>query len=342
MLSDRRQRILCALIEEYVAYALPVGSRTITERYHLGVSPATVRNELSALEEAGYITQPHTSAGRIPTDFGYREFVDELLASEVSLSTQAHASLVKELRQSASAIDDLIERTSAELNRLTECLSIVMAPSLLGSDIRQISLVSLSDRSALIVIVTKEGQVINRHVFFNEDVVPERLSSVEQLVSKVAVGHSLADFRSLDETLIARLADDPVARTILCEIVDAVKGSVMAKSSRAGMSTLLKKPEFHDSSSLLPIMEILEDDTVLMSAIDDDISPDNIVVKIGNENAKSQLSGISVIAGIYGREGSQGIIAVIGPKRMNYTKVIGAVRAAKDILDEDGFEGATK
>ena len=127
MLSDRRQRILYALIEEYVAHALPVGSQTIAKHYKLGVSSATIRNELSYLEDQGYITQPHTSAGRIPTDAGYREFVDEVLASDELMKLPGFETMASDIRSRAEALDSLIERTSEELTRLTDCLSIVMA-----------------------------------------------------------------------------------------------------------------------------------------------------------------------------------------------------------------------
>ena len=114
MLTDRRQQVLRALIEEYIAHALPVGSRTIVEHYGLGVSSATVRNDLSALEEEGFIQQPHTSAGRIPTDAGYRAYVEEIISSGALGDSHPHRSLVEKLRQSADALDDLMERTSAE------------------------------------------------------------------------------------------------------------------------------------------------------------------------------------------------------------------------------------
>ncbi len=125
MLSDRRQRILRALIEEYVMHAVPVGSRTLAEQYDLGVSSATVRNDLSALEEAGYIAQPHTSAGRVPTDAGYREFVDDLLASEAFGGAGVEEELACQIRSHADALDELMRRTSEELARLTDCLSLV-------------------------------------------------------------------------------------------------------------------------------------------------------------------------------------------------------------------------
>lgn len=245
MLSDRRQQVLRALIEEYIAHALPVGSRTIVEHYSLGVSSATVRNDLSALEDEGFIQQPHTSAGRIPTDAGYRAYVEEIISSGALESNNPYASLVEEMRHSADALDDLMERTSAELARLTECLSLVLPPDQGRTHLRQIP--------------------------------------------------------------------------------------------RMGLSALMRKPEFQDSSTLLPLMEILEDESVLLSVFSEDgCRADNIMVRIGSENASAGLSGVSVVTGVYGRGSGQGVVAVIGPTRMDYTSVIRAVRAAQDIMGENG------
>lgn len=248
MLSDRRQQILRSLIEEYVSCAMPVGSRTLAENYGLGVSPATVRNELSALEQGGYITQPHTSAGRIPTDMGYREFVDEILVSHAGAHDAMRRSMAAQMRESADRLDELMRRTSEELARLTECLSIV--------------------------------------------------------------GCMDGDPRSTGK---------------------------LAMRERLGLSSLMRKPEFHESSSLLPLMEILENDTVYFRVFDDAASAsDGLAIRIGEENAEAGLNCVSVIAGVYGSGSTQGVVAVIGPKRMDYSKVIDAVRAAQSILDEEG------
>lgn len=248
MLTDRRQQILRLLIEEYVSCAMPVGSRTLAENYQLGISSATVRNELYALEEEGYITQPHTSAGRIPTDMGYREFVDELLGLQEGSDEVIDESLVSTMKKSADALDELMRSVSEELARLTECLS----------------LVGWMDNS---------GQ---------------------------------GSFR-------------------------------LARRERLGLSSLMRKPEFQESSALLPLMEILEDDTVFFRAFDDAASAsDGFAIRIGEENCDVGLNGVSVVAGVYGFEGAPGVVAVIGPKRMDYSLVIKAVRCAQNILNEEG------
>ena len=136
MLPDRRRLVLRALIEEYIDRALPVGSRTLVERYNLGISSATVRSELSLLEEMGYLTQPHTSAGRVPTDFGYRAFVDDLLQNN---DIQADSKTMEELRKNADDVDDLLDKTSQALARLTDCMTVLVPPRFLSVDIRMVT-----------------------------------------------------------------------------------------------------------------------------------------------------------------------------------------------------------
>lgn len=333
MLSSRRQRILCALIEEYVANACPVGSRTIAENHQLGVSSATIRNELSALEDEGYITQPHTSAGRVPTDAGYREFVDEILSDESLIASLPRPSAIEELRMSADALDDLIERTNAELARLTECLSLIMAPVSVEARIRQISLVSLSDHMALVMLVTDDGQVANESVAFAEPLTAQDLSEMERVLDRSLAGKSIDEIAGLLVSGDQAFKPEPV-KTVIRALSLAANGLTRTRSTRSGISTLLRKPEFHESEALLPVMEILEDDTVLFKALGREGQDGRgIQIRIGHENAAEQLFGVSVVAGVYGRGPAQGMIAVIGPTRMDYSRTIGAVQAAQGILN---------
>ena len=239
MLSDRRQKVLAALIEEYVARALPVGSRTLTERYRFGVSPATIRNELSALEDEGYISQPHTSAGRVPTDFGYRTFVDDLIESGAAGNIDPAGDEIARLRETARELDDLLERTSKAISQFTDCLSVVTPPG-------------------------------------------------------------------------------------------------YAHPSTTGILSLMRQPEFAYTENLLPIMQVLEDDTVLLHVLDATVpQSDGPQVRIGKENEAEQLSGVSVVACRYGIGADGGIVAVIGPTRMNYTKALAAVRIASEALGDE-------
>lgn len=236
MLSDRRQQVLAALIEEYVARALPVGSRTLAERYGFDVSPATIRNDLSALEDAGFISQPHTSAGRIPTDLGYRAFVDRLEESGALDTGDGALPLLESLRQTADELDDLLERTSRALSRFTDCLTVVAPP----------------------------------------------------------------DF---------------------------------THPKLLGLMALMRQPEFVQTESLLPIMQMLEDDVALLHFLDSTAPEDSEPqVRIGHENNTEELKGVSVVACRYGMGPTGGIVAVIGPTRMDYTKALAAVRVASKTL----------
>ncbi len=336
MLSDRRQRVLAALVEEYVAHATPVGSRTLTERYGLGVSPATVRNDLSALEDAGYITQPHTSAGRIPTDAGYRAFVDDLLASDLVREEKPHDDVVKELRSSASELDSLIERTSAALTRLTDCLSVVVAPSLVSSRLRQVSLISLTNYRALIVAVVDDGQVVNRQLSFPDEVSPEDLARVQNILNRLFAGKSSSEIKAHLDARSVELLQEPLVAFVLDELVLCFHERSGHKSHRVGMSSLLKQPEFRNSQSLLPVMQVLEDDAVLLHILDDAVIDESpYMVRIGHENKAADLNGVSVVARQFGRGEAAGVVAVIGPTRMDYSKVIRALRAAHNALRED-------
>lgn len=333
MLSERRQRILRALIEEYVERALPVGSRTLTERYRLGVSSATVRNDLSALEDAGYIAQPHTSAGRIPTDAGYRAFVDELLAAEAVDARGPYADVVAQLRSSASELDELLEATSAALARLTDCLSIVAPPLVLLAHVRQVSLISLSNHQALVVVVTEDGQVVNRSIAFADEVAPDELAAVESLMMRLFAGRAPGDVREgLDQGMLDDLRS-PLASLVLDEVFRALEENNVSSLHRLGLSALMRKPEFSDASSLAPVMDALEDERMLLHVLDD-ADDDSLMVRIGAENDADELRRVSVVAAKYGRGESEGFVCVVGPTRMDYTRTINAVRAAQAALRE--------
>lgn len=335
MLSDRRQRVLTALIEEYVARALPVGSRTLAEHYGLGVSSATVRNELSVLEEQGYISQPHTSAGRIPTDSGYRAFVDNLVTSGAIQEDENSKAQIAKLRNSARELDELMEKTSSALTNLTDCLSIVLAPAILQHDIKQITLISLGDYSAVVVLVTQTGEVFNRRIEFNDEVDAEELSRVQRLLNGAFCSkdhEKVNDFASIPQDF----ANDPLISLIISEIVNCLHENESKHAHKLGMTALMRKPEFSRTESLLPVIQALDDDTVLMQLFDASSTVSDLpVVKIGSENESDLLSGVSIVASRYGRNDGEGVVAVIGPTRMDYSRVLKAVRMASAALDDE-------
>ena len=331
MLSDRRQIVLRALIEEYIARALPVGSRTLVERYNLGISSATVRNELSLLEEMGYLAQPHTSAGRIPTDFGYRAFVDELLSE--SDPDNGEDALARELRESASDLDDLMDRTSQALARFTDCMTLLVPPRILSVDIRLVNLVLLTPQRLLTVIVTEDGQVFDRQMDLPRDYSQDEIGKTQEALNNILVGTSLSS-TSGELPLGASGVHDDLFRMVMPEILACLKDQNAIKAHPLGISHLLGKPEFSDSSCLMPVLEELEGDTMLLRVFNDAAASEEPVVRIGHENDSEALSSVSLIANRFGEPEHSGLILIVGPTRMDYSQVLKAVRAARNVLKD--------
>lgn len=331
MLSDRRQIVLRALIEEYIARALPVGSRTLVERYNLGISSATVRNELSLLEEMGYLAQPHTSAGRIPTDFGYRAFVDELLSE--SDPDNGEDALARELRESASDLDDLMDRTSQALARFTDCMTLLVPPRILSVDIRLVNLVLLTPQRLLTVIVTEDGQVFDRQMDLPRDYSQDEIGKTQEALNNILVGTSLSS-TSGELPLGASGVYDDLFRMVMAEILACLKDQNAIKAHPLGISHLLGKPEFSDSSCLMPVLEELEGDTMLLRVFNDAAASEEPVVRIGHENDSEALSSVSLIANRFGEAEHNGLILIVGPTRMDYSQVLKAVRAARNVLKD--------
>lgn len=331
MLSDRRQIVLRALIEEYIARALPVGSRTLVERYNLGISSATVRNELSLLEEMGYLAQPHTSAGRIPTDFGYRAFVDELLSE--SDPDNGEDAIARELRESASDLDDLMDRTSQALARFTDCMTLLVPPRILSVDIRLVNLVLLTPQRLLTVIVTEDGQVFDRQMDLPRDYSQDEIGKTQEALNNILVGTSLSS-TSGELPLGASGVHDELFRMVMAEILACLKDQNAIKAHPLGITHLLGKPEFSDSSCLMPVLEELEGDTMLLRVFNDAAASEEPVVRIGHENDSEALSSVSLIANRFGEAEHSGLILIVGPTRMDYSQVLKAVRAARNVLKD--------
>lgn len=328
MLNERRRRVLRALVEEYIESAIPVGSRTLVERYELGCSPATVRNELSILEETGYVAQPHVSAGRVPTDSGYRSFVDELLDGVPVDSEGGTGQLAM---QHYVELDDLLRATSAALTQLTRCLAITVAPSLTSARVKRVDLLSLSPRRALFVLITESGQVVNRSIELSGQTEPEALSRVERSLNAAVVGKRASEITPLMDALGDTSYGDVDGRLlgeVLHEIIDALGEADRDRLRHGGVTALLAQPEFHEADRAMPLIGFLEDGISVLDALSDSLSDEDLVIRIGHENRREELGNVSIVATGYRVGDSDGFVGVVGPTRMDYPRVIGAVRSA--------------
>ena len=333
-MNERRQRVLRALINQYIASAQPVGSKSLVERYDLGCSPATVRNELSILEETGYVFQPHISAGRVPTDVGYRRFVDELLTEPAEDVSSDEESEIGELLAHAGEVDELLRETSTMLTRLTDYAAVVLAPTVSLARIKRIDLLSMAPRRALFVLIADSGRVVNRSIDMAEEVAPERLAEIERSLNASLVGKRAAEVRVVRNAIDASHPDDLLVARFVDEILGALSEEDQDRVVHAGVPVLLTQPEFADAEKIRRVISVLENGIAMLDALSDALASPDVTVRIGHENQLEDLGDVSIVATHYLSPSGDGVIGVVGPTRMDYNRAIGAVRhVARGISD---------
>jgi len=341
MQDERRLAVLRAIVEDYVATQEPVGSKALVERHGLGVSPATVRNDMAALEEEGLITQPHTSAGRIPTDKGYRLFVDRL--TTIKPMTPAERRAIATILDGAVDLDDVVQRSVRLLAQLTHQVAIVQYPTLSGSTVRHVELVSLAPTRLLAVLILSTGRVEQRIVDLGDETVDddETLVEVRNQVQRAAVGERIHEAA----VALGALVDDvspgrrPLVRRIADTLVEAM--SDHRSDERVVVGGTANLTRFGDAfdTSLKPLLEALEEHVVLLKLLGEASTSPTVTVRIGHEGPLQELSATSVVASGYG-PGSDALAAlgIVGPTRMDYPGTMAAVRAVaryvSAILDE--------
>ncbi len=332
MLNERRRRVLQALVNQYIESAQPVASKALVERYDLGCSPATVRNELAILEETGFVFQPHISAGRVPTDSGYRTFVDDILAGQwVDTDDE---SVRADLLAHASEVDELLRETSALLTHLTDYAAVVVAPTVSLARIKRVDLLSMAPRRALFVLITESGRVINRSIELAEDSSPERLAEVERALNASLIGKRAADIRPLRSALEGEQPTSALLGQVLDEILDSLDEADRDRLYSGGVRALLGQPEFHDAERVRPVIAALEEGISMLDALSDALAAPGVTVRIGHENMREGLSGVSIVATNYGAGHTDGVLGVVGPTRMDYQRAIDAVRSVAKGVSE--------
>ncbi|MEV6156623.1 heat-inducible transcriptional repressor HrcA [Nonomuraea sp. NPDC052129] len=325
MLDDRKLAVLRAIVEDYVSTNEPVGSRALAERHNLKVSPATVRNDMAALEEEGYITQPHTSAGRVPTDKGYRLFVDRL--SQVKPLSGAERRAIETFLAGAVDLDDVVTRTVRLLAQLTRQVAVVQYPTLTRSTVRHVELVPLHDRRIMLVLITNTGRVEQRVVELPEAVEDTRIAHLRAVLNASLDGCGLLNVPDQVADLPERLPveDRPVVATILSVLLETLVERHDEKIVFAGAANLAGA-DF--STGLRDVLEALEEQVVLMRLLGETSTdtPSTLTVRIGSENPF--LRGTSIVATGYGSGDNElARLGVLGPTRMDYPVTMGAVRA---------------
>ncbi len=326
MSDERRMEVLRVIVQDYVSTREPVGSRAIVERHHLGVSPATVRNDMAYLEECGYIMQPHTSAGRVPTDKGYRHFVDQI-ATLKPLSV-AERRAIESFLSGAIDLDQVLERTARSLAHLTHLVAIIQYPSLQRSALRHLEIVRLAEHHLLLVVITENGRVEQRTIEF-----PGTLPDLEPLRARLnekLVGLRLSGLAEPLAALAEELPPDlrPLLEAIGPQLVEMMRSDTEERIVMAGTANLARSTTDFQRS-IGPVLEALEEQVVMLRLLSE--MAKEIAVRIGTENRHEGLSEASLVTATYGDGpaggGPVGALAVLGPTRMDYPGTMAAVRA---------------
>lgn len=336
MSEERRLEVLRAIVEDYVQTREPVGSRVLTERHGLRVSPATIRNDMAALEEAGYIAQPHTSAGRVPTDKGYRLFVDRLAEVRPLSSPQRRA--IEIFLSEAVDLDDVLARAGRLLAQLTGQVAVVQYPSLRLSGLRHLELVPVGEGRLLVVVITDTGRVEQRFLDAGtgaeQGVLDEAtLGELRARLNAAAAGKRLSELATAFVRVVDAVGQE--LRPIVQGVADLVTETLGEESEErivlAGTANLARA-EMRFEQGLSPVLEALEEQVILLGLLTE-MAADGISVRIGHENRLDGLTEASVVASGYGTDGDTvAILGSVGPTRMDYPGTIAAVRAVARYL----------
>jgi heat-inducible transcriptional repressor len=324
--EDRRLEVLRAIVEDFISTNEPVGSKSLVDRHNLGVSSATIRNDMAALEEDGLIAQPHTSAGRVPTDAGYRLFVDRL--TEIKPLSSAERRAIATFLDGAVDLDDVLHRAVRALAQLTRNVAVVQYPALARSRVRHLELVMISTTRLMLVLITDTGRVEQRLVdlpapVLEEDVFDLRatlnarlrdrqLSEAPEIVGELpgSVGSGLRGMLATLTTVLLEVLVEPTNDRI-----------VLGGTANLSQQTL-------DFPAIRPVLEALEEQVVLLRLLDQSVSTSKVLVRIGNETQHEGLAGASMVSTGYGLHGAAvGAVGVLGPRRMDYAHTMARVTA---------------
>ena len=328
MLDDRKLDVLRAIVEDYVATREPVGSKALVDRHSLGVSPATVRNDMAVLEEEGFIAQPHTSAGRVPTDKGYRLFVDRLAGVRQLTAPERRA--ITSFLDGAVDVDDVVHRSVRLLAQMTRQVAIVQYPTLTRSTVRHVELVIMSPSRLLLVLITSTGRVEQRVVDLPGPVSDQLVADLRTRLLAATLGQRLPDAAQRVTEVIDTVgpADRPTVAAVLSSLVEAFSDDRSDGRVLVGGTANLARFGDDFDRSIRPLLEALEEHVVLLKLLGESADACAVTVRIGSEVPHEALSTTSVVASGYGPDGeSFATLGVVGPTRMDYPGSIAAVNA---------------
>jgi heat-inducible transcriptional repressor len=333
-LNARELRVLQNLVNHYILTADPVGSRVIANKFRMGLSPATIRNTMQDLEELGLIRQPHTSAGRVPTDSGYRVFVDMLLKAEAL--TEAEKAQIKGMISSSNkGLDAILSQTSRILGEITNQLGITISPKFEEGILTKIDLIPVAEGKILVIVAVRSGLAKSILMELEADVELEELRKLEAILNERLSGLTLGHIR---KTISERLADTNCSPRLLKLFIDSravIWGDQNdEKLHFTGTDKLISQPEFADRSKITEFFKFLEEQKALIEFVESKSPAEGLVITIGSENEINQIQDCSLVISRYKVGKVSGTIGIIGPTRMPYSKLVSIVEYTAKSLSE--------
>lgn len=330
-LTERQKTVLGLVVKQYIKSAQPVSSRAVVEQYGLGVSPATIRNEMAFLEEMGYLTHPHTSAGRVPTEAGYRFFVEHLMG-ESQLPEHERIMIRHQFHQADMSLEQWAKLAASVLAHVTHSAAIVSAPQISEAQFKHLELISIRDTLVLLVLVLHGGIVMQRMLSLAQSTAQEELQSISNRFNDMYAHLTAAQILSKP----AKLGAFEIGiRDIIADLITESDQSSGMELYRQGISHVLEAPEFSDPEAGLQLVRVIEERDLLMTLSKQLVAPGSIQVIIGGEGRWEDLSACSIVLSRYGWENRvTGLMGVLGPMRMPYSRNISAVRYVSDVLSE--------
>ena len=335
MIPERSLDVLRAIVQDFISSNQPVGSKALLDRHPMGVSAATIRNDMALLEEEDLITAPHTSSGRIPTEKGYRLFVDQL--GEIKPLSQGERSAIESFLVGANDLDDVVERTARSLSQLTNALSLVQYPSLGRSAVRHIELIPISEKKILLMLITDTGRIQQLQIDCEQDVDSELVQELRGRLNGMLSGSLLSDVKSTLDDLTEQFAAE--RRGFVSGVVTGLQSLVDANKQEklvvSGASNLVRQ-DVDFSGELSKVLEAIEEQVVLLKLLDElHADTHGVGLRIGSELGMDGIRNTSLVFTGYEARGTEvAKLGVLGPTRMNYSNNIASVRAVARYLSK--------
>ena len=339
-LDARKMLILKAIIDDYISSMEPVGSRTIAKKYDMGLSSATIRNEMADLEEMGYLSQPHTSAGRIPSDKGYRLYVDKLMdtrSRDIKPTEEDLITIRDFMEQRIHELNNMVRAASEIVSRITHYTAIGMAESVKKHAIKTLKIISLDAYQVLVIVVLDNDVIKNQMVKLTIPLLSEEISKLNVICANILAGNKAEDISitMINDIVALSGIDRDRLLPIVDGVLDCIKQCDAAEIYTEGAANLLEHPEFNNVSKAKALLELLnkEDELAKLLHSCDNADASDIVIRIGTENQMLAVNDCSIVTATYSIDGvNLGTIGVIGPTRMDYSKVISALEYVRKRL----------